>query len=82
MPPFGVDYECQAHGHLDDTTGAVWRHVRFFPELFFMSEEVVTSYGTSNVLDLAATLFTPKTLKVFCGLKHFTHASIGIVVSR
>ena len=34
------------------------------------------------LLDLAATLFTPETPKVFCGLKHFTHPSIGIVVSR
>ena len=24
------------------------------------------------ILDLAATLFTPETPKVFCGLKHFT----------
>ncbi|CAB1428689.1 unnamed protein product [Pleuronectes platessa] len=27
---------------------------------------------------LAATLFTPETPAVFCGLKHFTHSSIGI----
>ena len=33
---------------------------------------------TSIVLDLAATLFTHKTQKVFCGLKLFTH----LVVSR
>ena len=26
---------------------------------------------TSIVLDLAATLFTPETPKLFCGLKHF-----------
>ena len=32
--------------------------------------------------DVAATLFTPETPKLFCGLKHFTHPSIGIVVSR
>ena len=33
-------------------------------------------------LDLAATLFTPEPPKVFYRLKHFTHPSIGIVVSR
>ena len=31
---------------------------------------------------LAETLFTPETLEVLFGLKHFTHPSIGIVVSR
>ena len=36
----------------------------------------------SIVLDLTAMLFTPKTPKVLCGLKHFTHPSIYIVVSR
>ena len=34
---------------------------------------------TSIVLDLAAMLFTPE---VFCGLKHFTHPSLCIVVGR
>ena len=43
-------------------------------------EESVTTY--LNSLDLAAMLFTPETPKVFCGLQHFTHPSIGIVVSR
>ena len=37
---------------------------------------------TSIVLDLAATLFTPETPKGFYGLKHFTHHSIGRVLSR
>ena len=37
---------------------------------------------TSIVFDLAATLFTPETPKEFCGLKHFTHPSIGLVVRR
>ena len=31
---------------------------------------------------VTATLFTPETPKVFCGLKHFTDPSICIVVSR
>ena len=35
-----------------------------------------------SVLDLAATLFTPETPKVFCGLKHFNHPSIAIVMSE
>ena len=36
---------------------------------------------TSIVLDLAAMLFILETPKVFCALKHFTHATIGTVVS-
>ena len=32
---------------------------------------------SSIALDCAATLFTPETPKVFCGLKQFTHPSIG-----
>ena len=36
---------------------------------------------TSIVLDLADMLFTPETSEVFCGLKHFAHPTIGIVVS-
>ena len=31
------------------------------------------------VLYLSAMLFTPETPEVFCGLKHFTHPSIGLV---
>ena len=31
---------------------------------------------------LAATLFTPESPEVGCGLKHFIKPSIGIVVSR
>ena len=34
------------------------------------------------VLDLAAMLFSPETPEVFCGLKHFTHPSIGTGVRR
>ena len=37
---------------------------------------------TSFVFDSAAMLFTPNTAEVSCGLKPFTHPSIGIVVSR
>ena len=54
-------------------------NVMFFFCCVIMSEEGFPF--TSIVLDLAATLFTPETPKVFCGLKHFTHLSIGIVVS-
>ena len=35
---------------------------------------------TSIVLDSAATKFTPEIPEVSCGLKQFTHPSIGIVV--
>ena len=37
---------------------------------------------TSIVSDWAATKFTSDTPWVLCGLKHFTHPSIGIVASR
>ena len=47
---------------------------------FFTFEEL--SPFTSVVLDLAETMFTPETPEVFCGIKHLTHPSIGIVVSR
>ena len=60
--------------HLDETTQAVC--------CVFSFVLLCLSRFNSNVLDLAATLFTPETPKVFCGLKHFTHPSIGIVVSR
>ena len=45
----------------------------FFSVVLLTSEEEVT---------LAETLFTPETPEVQCGLKHFTHPSIRIVVSR
>ena len=54
-----------ACGHLDDTTGAVWKHVVFFFLLFFTSED--KSLIFSVVLDSAPTLFTPETPAVFCG---------------
>ena len=41
----------------------------------FMSPQLLKLY-------LTATLFTPETPKVFCGLKHLTHLSTGIVMSR
>ena len=59
----------------DDTTRAVWRHVVFFLCCFITSEGEATLDFAS-----AAMLFTPETPEVFCGLKHFTHPSIGIVV--
>ena len=37
---------------------------------------------SSIILDLARTLFTPESPKVFCALKHFTHPSIGMGLSR
>ena len=49
--------------------------------LFFLSLKN-QSLLPSIVLDLAAILFTPETPKVFCGHKHFTHPSIGIVVNE
>ena len=53
--------------------------------LNFLSDAFLSSKNrspfTSIVFDLAATLFTPESPKVFCGLKHFTHPSIGIVES-
>ena len=69
-----------AYGHLDDTTGAVWRHVMLFSVVFYIWRS--SPPVTSIVLDLAATLFTPKTPKVFCGLKQFIHLSFRTVVSR
>ena len=51
-------------------------YFRFFSVVFFSFEEVVAF--TSMVFDLASTLFTPKTPKVFSGCKH----SISTVVSR
>ena len=48
---------------------------------FVTSEEVVTI--DFNCIEFyALTLFTPETPEVFCGLKHFTNLSIGIVVNR
>ena len=35
-----------------------------------------------NCIGSALTKFTPETREVFCGLKHFSHPSIDIVVSR
>ena len=52
----------------------------FLSVVFFMSED--SSLISSIVLDLAATLFTPETPKVFSALKHFTHPSIGILLNR
>ena len=68
MTSFKVQYEWT----LDDTTGlsVVYIHLKEW------------SPFTSVVLDLAATLLTPETPKVFCGLKHFTHPSIVTVLSR
>ena len=43
----------------------------FFGLLFFTFEELVAIHFNC-ILDSAATLFTPETPKVFCGLKHFT----------
>ena len=34
----------KSYRHLDDTTGAVWRHLQIFFSCFFMSEESLTSY--------------------------------------
>ena len=59
-----------ASGLLDDTTGAVLR--KWFYYVWRSGHQLLI------VLDLAATLLTPKTPKVFCGLKHFNLPSIGI----
>ena len=56
--------------HVDDTTGAVWRH--------FMFIYVWRSTVTSIVLDTAATLFTPEKSDLWTQTP--THTSIGIVV--
>ena len=37
---------------------------------------------TSILLNLAATLLTPETPEVFCGLEPFTHPSVALVASR
>ena len=42
----------------------------FFSVVFFKFEVPVTIYFSS--IGFAATLFTPETPKVFCGLKDFT----------
>ena len=73
MMPFRVEFECWACEHLDDTTRAVWRHAMFYNCCYITSEEEVA---------LVKTLFTPETPEVYRGLKHITHLSIGIVVSR
>ena len=65
-----------ACGHLDDTTRAVWRQV--FSVVILNLKKM--SQATSIVLDSATTKFTPEIPEVFCGFKHFTHPSIGIVV--
>ena len=44
MSQFQVEFECLASGHLDDTRGAVWRHVMVFFCCFIRSEEGVQSY--------------------------------------
>ena len=41
-----------------------------------------TTHTSEEDITLAETLFNPETHKVFCELEHFTHPSIGIVVSR
>ena len=46
---------------------------------FITFEESVPGYF--NCMDSAATLFTPETPEVVCGLQLFTHPSIGIVMS-
>ena len=54
-----------AYRHLDDTTGAGWRHFQFFSDVFLnLKKETPVSL---LVLNLAATLFTPETQKVFLG---------------
>ena len=77
MTLFRVEYEFRG---LDVTTRAVWRRVIFLSVVLLNLK--TRSPFNSNVLDLAATLFTPETPEVFSGLSHFPHPFIGIVVSR
>ena len=44
------------------------------------SAGIVTSGSGQYEVAWTKTLFTPETPKVCCGLKHFTHPSISIVV--
>ena len=69
---FRVEFECRGLRALG------WHHTSNMEA--FTLEELITIYF--DVLHLAATQFTPETLEVFCGLKHFTHPSIGTVVKR
>ena len=74
-PGFESKLNFSAYGHLDDTTCMETVSVFF---LRLKKSLPVTSIW----LDLAVTLFTPETPNVFCGLKHLTHPSIGIGVSK
>ena len=67
-------------GHLDYTTGAVWRHVRFFSVVFLCLKFTYTFNCIRFGKYLAAALFTPETPELFFRLKHSTHPSIGIGV--
>ena len=56
----------RAYGHLDDTTGAVWRHILLFSVVFLRLKNL--------------SLFAVIVLE--CFVEHFTQPSICIVVSR
>ena len=62
-----------------------WHHTSSIDSCFNFSVVLLhlkkRSQFTSIVLESTAMLLIPETLGVFCGLKHFTHPSIGIVVS-
>ena len=78
---FGSNMNVGACGHLDDTTGAVWRHVVFFFFSFFTFED--SSLISLIVLESAATWLLHclplKLQKCFVDLN--THPSFGIGVN-
>ena len=66
-PCFESDMSVGAWGHMDDTTGAVWRYVVFFLWFYYIWRT------TRDWIILYCIL-----LQSLWGLKHFTHPSISI----
>ena len=71
--------------HMAETGTLGWNHTScmaafsvFFPVGFICLK--TWSPVTSVVLDSTATLFTPETPEVFCGLTHFTCPSLGTLI--
>ena len=80
IPSFWVEYECRGLWTLG------WHHTSSMEACCVVSVVLLRlnlwSPVSSIVLDSALAKFTPETPEVFCGLKHFTHPPIGIVVSK
>ena len=72
-----VEFECRG------LRTVRWHHTSRMEACYLVSLRLeLWSTVSSVVMDSALILFTPETPEVFCGLKHFTHPSIFLVVSR